>query len=109
MATRDVREIILDTVEGRLRDLGVRHAYAEACAIVAIVEGQGIKLVRPAHHHDPNADWHRQPDAPPAGQAAKEAARAVLRGATTSHASGFSTDNKAHLGANTGPDDKRTL
>jgi hypothetical protein len=61
VSTRDVRSLIVDAIEADLRRRGCPGARSAALAAAAIVEGQGIALVRPAHHHDPNADWRQEP------------------------------------------------
>jgi hypothetical protein len=83
MTTRDVRDLIVDAIEADLRRRGCPHPRTAALAAAAIVEGQGIALLRPAHHHDPDADWRQEPapqritpaDAADTWQAAREQRR----------------------------------
>jgi len=87
MTTRDVRDLIVDAIEGDLRRRGCPNPRTAALAAAAIVEGQGIALVRPAHHHDPVADWRRTPQpeqiTPAAAATGYQAARAAITRPTT--------------------------
>lgn len=64
MTERDVRRLLTSNFEGIVERHGVRRAYSHACALelIAALVGQGISLVRPAHLHDPAADWRRRPE-----------------------------------------------
>ncbi len=63
MTERDVREQIIRAFEGIAERHGVARSKSHACALdlVAALTGHGIRLARPAHLHDPNADWRRRP------------------------------------------------
>lgn len=63
MTDRDVREQIIRAFEGIAERHGVPRSKSHACALqlVAALEGHGIRLARPAHLHDPNANWRDQP------------------------------------------------
>ena len=78
MSTRDVRALIVEAWTGRLERGGVRHAYTLACELAVIAEGHGVKLIRPAHLHDPVAeDWRpgqRPTDVTPARESEHVAA-----------------------------------
>lgn len=57
MGDRDVRDLIVEAWEGKLGQLGVRHAHTVALELAVIAEAHGIRLTRPAHLHDPAADY----------------------------------------------------
>ena len=57
MSTRDVRDLITDAWAAKLRAEGAKNAHALALELAVICEAHGVKLTRPAHLHDPNADW----------------------------------------------------
>ena len=81
MSTRDVRSLLTSNFEGIVERHGVKRAYSHACALelIAAVTGQGISLVRPAHLHDPVADWRRRPE-PGDQESGASRAWAVLSG-----------------------------
>ncbi|MBS2962614.1 hypothetical protein KGA66_06115 [Actinocrinis puniceicyclus] len=81
MSSRDVRSLLISNFEGILERHGVRRAYSHACALelIAALTGQGISLVRPAHLHDPVADWRRRPE-PGDQETGASRARAALYG-----------------------------
>jgi hypothetical protein len=64
MTTRDVRDVLLRNFEGIVERHGVARSKSHACALELLValRGQGISTLRPANHHDPNADWRRRPE-----------------------------------------------
>lgn len=66
MTDRDVRDLIVRSFEGIAERHGVARSKSHACALqlVAALEGHGVRLVRPANLHDPNADWRRPRQAP---------------------------------------------
>lgn len=81
MTSRDVRSLLTSNFEGIVERHGVRRSYSHACALelIAALTGQGISLVRPAHLHDPVADWRRRPQ-PGDQQTGASRAWAVLSG-----------------------------
>lgn len=81
MTERDVRDLLQRAFEGIAERHGVARSYSRACAmeLLAALDGQQIKLVRPAHLHDPAADWRRRPD-PGDPRAGANAVRAALYG-----------------------------
>lgn len=84
MTDRDVRDLLMRSFEGIVERHGVARSYTRACALelLAALDGQRIKLVRPAHLHDPVADWRNKPQ-PGDPQAGANAARAALFGTGT--------------------------
>lgn len=81
MSTRDVRDAIVRGFETVLAEEHVpasrqRHA---ALKLAVVVEAHGVRLVRPAAIHDPNADWRKQPE-PGDQQTGATRAWAVLSG-----------------------------
>jgi hypothetical protein len=84
MTDRDVRDLILRAFEGIAERHGVARSHSHACALelIAALTGHGVRLVRPAHLHDPAADWRRERH--PGDQVAgARAARAALYGTGT--------------------------
>ena len=65
MTDRDVRELLRRSFEGIVERHGVGRAYSRACALelLAALDGQRIRLVRPAHLHNPDADYRLKPPA----------------------------------------------
>ena len=91
MTDRDVRDLLRVNFEGIVERHGVKRSDSYACALelLAALDGQRIKLTRPAHLHDPNGDWrsrdrtqdpaaHRE-----AGVHGARAARAAMYGTGT--------------------------
>jgi hypothetical protein len=64
MTERDVRAQIITAFEGIVERNGVARSKSHACALqlVAALTGHGIRLARPAHIHDPNANWRDRRD-----------------------------------------------
>ncbi|MGH6657590.1 MAG: hypothetical protein ACRDVE_20585 [Actinocrinis sp.] len=81
MTQRDVRDLIQAGFEGIAEKYGVHRGYSRACALelLAVLTGQGISFVRPAHLHDPVADWRRKPQ-PGDALAGANRVRAALYG-----------------------------
>lgn len=68
MTDRDVRDLIRTNFENIVERHGVARSKSYACALelLAALDGQRIRLTRPAHHQDPGADWRaRDPAADP--------------------------------------------
>jgi hypothetical protein len=61
MSARDVRDVIVDAWAYELSRNGCRHSHTVALKLAVIAEAHGIKFIRPAHIHDPNADWSQPP------------------------------------------------
>lgn len=80
MSARDVRELITDAWAVKLRTEGAKNPHALALELAVIAEAHGVKLTRPAHLHDPNADWTR-PVEPGVPGGDYRAARAALAAA----------------------------
>lgn len=60
MSTRNVKELIVEVWEGKLRDAGARNPHTLALELAAICEAHGVRLVRPALIQDPVAnDWRK--------------------------------------------------
>ena len=79
MSDRDVRDLITCAWAGKLRAAGVRNPEALALELAVIAEAHGVRLVRPAHLHDPAADFRNRPEsAPPSAEYL--AAKAVIAG-----------------------------
>lgn len=59
MTDRDVRDLLQRAFEGIAERYGVHPNKSTACALehLAALTGHGIRLVRPAHLHDPDADY----------------------------------------------------
>lgn len=76
-----MRELLRRSFEGIVERHGVGRAYSRACAmeLLAALDGQRISLARPAHLHDPVADWRRHPE-PGDQQTGATRAWAVLSG-----------------------------
>jgi hypothetical protein len=88
MSTRDVRDLIVTAWAGKLHTAGCKHPHTIALELAVIAEAHGIKLTRPAHLHDPAADWTKpvEPAAPDsAGRALFQAAKAQLTNPRTEH------------------------
>ena len=73
MRTRNVKDLLVEIWEGKLRAAGARNPHALALELAAIAEAHGIRLARPALLHDPAADWKPTPQLTAAAQSADHA------------------------------------
>lgn len=80
-ADRDVREVVIAGFEIVLGELGIAHSYRHhgALKLAAVAEAHGVRLARPAHLHDPNANWRDKPE-PGDASVGAFAVRAALLG-----------------------------
>jgi hypothetical protein len=65
MSTRDVRDLITAAWATKLRTEGAKNPHTLALELAVIAEAHGVKLTRPAHLHDPAADWTAPVEAAP--------------------------------------------
>jgi len=82
VSTRDVRDQVVAGFETVLdEEPGVARSRVHylALKLAAIVEAHGVRLARPAHLHDPVADWRNKPTAGDP-QAGANQVRAALYG-----------------------------
>jgi hypothetical protein len=79
MSERDVRDLITTAWAGKLRQAGAPNPDALALELAVVAEAHGVKLTRPAHLHDSNADFRDWPEgtAPSADYLAAKAALAA--------------------------------
>jgi len=82
-ADRDVRDVVVAGWEGRLKREGVRNAHTVALELAVIAEAHGVRLARPAHLHDPNANWQNKPEPGDHGTGALAALAAIGKGVCT--------------------------
>lgn len=76
MSDRDVRDLITTAWAAKLKQAGVSGPEAVALELAVIAEAHGVRLTRPAHLHDPAADFRNRPEgaAPSADYLAAKAA-----------------------------------
>jgi hypothetical protein len=80
VSTRNVRDLIVTAWAGKLHAAGCKNPHAFALELAVIAEAHGVKLTRPAHLHDPAADWTAPVEAAEPGSAYL-AAKAALTAA----------------------------
>lgn len=81
MSDRDVRDLITTAWAGKLKHAGVRAPEALALELAVIAEAHGVRLTRPAHLHDPDADYRNQTEGVPPSEGYR-AAKAALAAET---------------------------
>ena len=64
MTIKDVRDPVRQGFEFVVEQYGVKRSELRHCALalLAVLDGQQVSLTRPAHHHNPDADWHKRRD-----------------------------------------------
>lgn len=87
MSARDVRDLITAAWAGKLKQAGARNPDTLALELAVIAEAHGVRLVRPAHLHDPAADYRNRPE-PAAPGADYLAARAAITSTPTDQQTG---------------------
>jgi hypothetical protein len=61
-ADRDVTEVVIAGWVGLLRQEGVRDPERVARHQIGIAKSHGVRFARPAHLHDPAANWQDKPE-----------------------------------------------